>query len=154
MKDLEKLENELETNFMNKKVDVILEGDISYKLKIDNMKFLLNKINLIMTDDKENQIITIGELAFGIAQIFFIVMLALLSNAIVLYGLIVGLVFALGMLILKKPMKLEFGNCLIPSLIYAFLLASNVGGSLIWLIRRSNFNANPTICWFCLLYNF
>lgn len=57
MKDLEKLENELETNFMNKKVDVILEGDISYKLKIDNMKFLLNKINLIMTDDKENQII-------------------------------------------------------------------------------------------------
>ena len=84
--------------------------------------------------NKENQIITIGELAFGIAQIFFIVMLALLSNAIALYGLIVGLVFALGMLILKKPMKLEFGNCLIPSLIYAFLLASNVGGSLIWLI--------------------
>ena len=84
--------------------------------------------------NKENQIITIGELAFGIAQIFFIVMLALLSNAIALYGLIVGLLFALGMLILKKPMKLEFGNCLIPSLIYAFLLASNVGGSLIWLI--------------------
>lgn len=84
--------------------------------------------------NKENQIITIGELAFGISQIFFIVMLALLSNVIALYGLIVGLVFALGMLILKKPMKLEFGNCLIPSLIYAFLLASNVGGSLIWLI--------------------
>ena len=84
--------------------------------------------------DKESEIITMGELAFGIAQIFFIVMLALLSDAIALYGLIVGAAFAVGMLVLKKPMKLDFGKCLVPSLIYAFLLASNVGGSLIWMI--------------------
>lgn len=57
MKDVVKLENELTNNFLNKKVDVIMEGDIDYILKIDNMRFLLNNVNLILSDGKENQLI-------------------------------------------------------------------------------------------------
>lgn len=57
MKDLVKLENELTNNFLNKKVDIIMEGDIDYILKIDNMRFLLNNVNLILSDEKENQLI-------------------------------------------------------------------------------------------------
>ena len=56
MKDLVKLENELTNNFLNKKVDIIMEGDIDYILKIDNMRFLLNNVNLILSDEKENQL--------------------------------------------------------------------------------------------------
>ena len=56
MKDLVKLENELTNNFINKKVDILMEGDIDYILKIDNMRFLLNSVYLILSDEKENQI--------------------------------------------------------------------------------------------------
>ena len=56
MKDVVKLENELTNNFLNKKVDIIMEGDIDYILKIDNMRFLLNNVNLILSDEKENQL--------------------------------------------------------------------------------------------------
>ena len=34
-----------------------MEGDIDYILKIDNMRFLLNSVNLILSDKKENQLI-------------------------------------------------------------------------------------------------
>lgn len=56
MKDLIKLEKELSNNFLNNKIDIELEGDITYKLKIDNVKFLLNKAYLILSDNKENQL--------------------------------------------------------------------------------------------------
>lgn len=57
LKDLVKLENELTNNYINKKVDIIMAGDIDYILKIDNMRFLLNSVNLILSDKKENQLI-------------------------------------------------------------------------------------------------
>lgn len=56
MKDLIKLEKELSNNFLNNKIDIELEGDITYKLKIENVKFLLNKAYLILSDNKENQL--------------------------------------------------------------------------------------------------
>lgn len=56
MKDLAKLENELKTNFINKKIYIELSGDIAYRIKIEDTKFLLNKLGLILSDDKENQI--------------------------------------------------------------------------------------------------
>lgn len=56
MKDLIKLEKELSTNFLNNKIDVEIEGDITYRLKIENVKFLLNKVYLILSDDKDNQL--------------------------------------------------------------------------------------------------
>lgn len=56
MKDLTKLENELKTNFINKKIYLELSGDIAYRIKIEDTKILLNKLGLILSDDKENQI--------------------------------------------------------------------------------------------------
>lgn len=56
MKDLTKLENELKTNFINKKIYLELTGDIAYRIKIEDTKFLINKLGLILSDAEENQI--------------------------------------------------------------------------------------------------
>lgn len=56
MKDLVKLEQELSNNFLNNKIDVEMEGNITYRAKIENVKFLLNKVYLILSDNKENQL--------------------------------------------------------------------------------------------------
>lgn len=56
MKDIEKLRKELKKNFLNRKVDVELDGDVTYMLKIENVKFLLNTMYLILSDTKANQL--------------------------------------------------------------------------------------------------
>lgn len=56
MKDLEKLEKELSTNFINNKIDIEIEGNITYRIKIENLRFLLNKVYLILSDEKDNQL--------------------------------------------------------------------------------------------------
>lgn len=56
MKDIEILRKELEKNFLDKKIYVELEGNITYRLTIENVKFLLNKVYLILSDNKENQL--------------------------------------------------------------------------------------------------
>lgn len=56
MKDIEILRKELEKNFLDKKIYVELEGNITYRLSIENVKFLLNKVYLILSDNKENQL--------------------------------------------------------------------------------------------------
>lgn len=56
MKDIEKLRKELKKNFLNKKIDIELDGDITYRLKIENVKFLLNKIYFILSDSEDNQL--------------------------------------------------------------------------------------------------
>lgn len=56
MKDIEKLRKELKNNFLNKKVDVELDGDITYRFKIENVKFLLNKVYFILSDSEDNQL--------------------------------------------------------------------------------------------------
>lgn len=56
MKDIENLRKELEKNFLDKKIYVELEGNITYRLTIENVKFLLNKVYLILSDNKENQL--------------------------------------------------------------------------------------------------
>ena len=56
MKDLEKLEEELESNFKNQNICIEFIGDISYITKINNVKYLLNKINLIFADSEQNQL--------------------------------------------------------------------------------------------------
>ena len=40
MKDIENLRKELEKNFLDKKIYVELEGNITYRLTIENVKFL------------------------------------------------------------------------------------------------------------------
>ncbi len=57
MKNLKELEEELSNNFQNQNIYVELIGDISYITKINNVKYLLNKINLILTDSEQNQLI-------------------------------------------------------------------------------------------------
>lgn len=57
MKNLKELEEELSNNFHNQNIYVELIGDISYITKINNVKYLLNKINLILTDSEQNQLI-------------------------------------------------------------------------------------------------
>lgn len=56
MKNLELLRKELERNFLGNDVNIILNGDIDYFLKIKNVNFLLNELKLIISDDKQNQI--------------------------------------------------------------------------------------------------
>ena len=56
MKDIEILRKELEKNFLDKKIYIELEGNITYRLSIENVKFLLNKVYLILSDNKENQL--------------------------------------------------------------------------------------------------
>ena len=86
-----------------------------------------------------------GTSAFAMAQIAFIVLLALVSNCLSLFGLIIGIIFAIGLIFLRKPMGLDFGKLLVPSLIYGCLLATNVGGSIINMI--ANFSvSNVLLC--------
>lgn len=56
MKDIEKLRIELKKNFLNNETNIKLNGDISYSIKIKNVKFLLNKIYLILSDNENNQL--------------------------------------------------------------------------------------------------
>lgn len=56
MKNLKELEEELSNNFQNQNISIELTGDISYIVRINNGKYLLNKINLILTDSEQNQI--------------------------------------------------------------------------------------------------
>ena len=56
MKNIEILRKELEKNFLDKKIYVELEVNITYRLSIENVKFLLNKVYLILSDNKENQL--------------------------------------------------------------------------------------------------
>lgn len=91
----------------------------------------------LSNESKRSSIITLGTIAFALAQIVFIVMLALI-NINTLYGLIAGVVIAGIIYLIKKPMGLEFGKSLAPSLVYASLLGSNVVGSII-LCALSNF---------------
>ncbi len=88
--------------------------------------------------DKRENIIQSGEISFALAQIVFLIMLAFM-DIVALYGLIAGAVIAGIIYLVKKPMKLDFGNILAPSLIYAGLLGSNVAASII-LMFTSGFN--------------
>ena len=56
MKNLKELQEELSNNFQNQNISIELTGDISYIVRINNGKYLLNKINLILTDSEQNQI--------------------------------------------------------------------------------------------------
>lgn len=56
MKDLKKLENEILTNFISKRVYAEFTGDITYFLKIDSARYLLNQVYLIFSDENENQL--------------------------------------------------------------------------------------------------
>lgn len=56
MKNLLELRKELEKNFLDKTVKIELKGSITYTLKIDNTKYLLNEVYLIFSNYKENQI--------------------------------------------------------------------------------------------------
>ena len=77
MKDLEKLENEIITNFIGNRINIELIGDITYTLKIENAKFLLNRVYLIFSDEKENQLNIcldeVGEISIeeGMIEIYF-----------------------------------------------------------------------------------
>ncbi len=93
-------------------------------------------------------IITFGIISFMLAQVVFIVMFGLI-DVVTLYGLIAGLVVAGAIFLLKKPMKLEFGKNLVPSLIYAGLLGTNVASSIILMIVGS-FN----LCYILLAVGF
>lgn len=93
-------------------------------------------------------IITFGIISFAMAQIVFIVMFGLM-DVVTLYGLIAGAVVAGAIFLLKKPMRLEFGKNLIPSLIYAGLLGTNVASSIILMIVGS-FN----LCYILLAVGF
>ncbi len=57
MKNLKELEEELNSNFKGQNIYAELTGDISYIVKINNVKYLLNRINLILTDSEQNQLI-------------------------------------------------------------------------------------------------
>lgn len=57
MKNLKELEEELNSNFKGQNIYAELTGDISYIIKINNVKYLLNRINLILTDSEQNQLI-------------------------------------------------------------------------------------------------
>lgn len=77
MKNLEKLKNELITNFVGNRIYIELIGDITYRLKIENINFLLNKLGLILSDEKENQLNVcfdeVGEISIeeGMIEIYF-----------------------------------------------------------------------------------
>lgn len=62
MKNLKELEEELSNNFQNQNISIELTGDISYIVRINNGKYLLNKINLILTDSEQNQISICGDI--------------------------------------------------------------------------------------------
>lgn len=112
---------------------------------------LFGDLLLALREIKPEQIQTIqnlGTISFNIAQILFIIVLAMLSNLWSLCGLIFGLLFTIGLMLLKKPLKLEFGKCLIPTIPYSFCLASNFAGSLIYLIL------NPSVSSCLLLLGF
>ena len=56
MTHIEELESELYTNFYNQDIFIELKGDIDYFFKIERIKFLVNKLGLIISDNKENQV--------------------------------------------------------------------------------------------------
>lgn len=56
MKNLDELRKELEKNFLGNDINIILKGDLIYFLKIKKINFLLNRINLIISDDGENEL--------------------------------------------------------------------------------------------------
>ena len=97
---------------------------------------------------KRSNIITYGIVSFMLAQVAFIVMFGL-TDVVTLYGLIAGVVIAGIIFLLKKPMKLDFGANLVPGILYAALLGTNVASSIILMIT-SGFN----VCYILLAVGF
>lgn len=85
--------------------------------------------------NKEHTIIS-GMIAFSVAQIFYYIAL-MLWTGFTIWPLLIAVVFAVGSILLEKPLKLEFGKTKYFALAYAFFLALTVSQSLFTAISLS-----------------
>jgi len=74
---------------------------------------------------KKDNVITFGMISFGLAQICFIIAMSL-SIGFMPYAILGGIGFAGIVFLMSKPLKLTFGKCLIPTLVYSFLLSTSL----------------------------
>ena len=85
--------------------------------------------------NKEHTIIS-GMIAFSVAQIFYYIAL-MLWTGFSFWPLLIAVVFAVGSILLEKPLKLEFGKTKYFAGVYAFFLALTVSQSLFTAISLS-----------------
>lgn len=78
--------------------------------------------------NKEHTIIS-GMIAFSVAQIFYFVGL-MLWTGFTFWPIVIAIVFAVGSILLEKPLKLEFGKTKYFAGAYAFFLALTVAQSI------------------------
>ncbi len=98
---------------------------------LGDIALALHEFGLSDPERKEN-IIQSGMSAFGCAQIAFSVAMFMLighSALGILMPMVFGIVVALCVWLLAKPLKLEYGKCKGPAIAYAFFLAMSVGAS-------------------------
>ncbi|MBR1985045.1 MAG: hypothetical protein IKA31_04815 [Clostridia bacterium] len=78
--------------------------------------------------NKDHTIIS-GMIAFSVAQIFYFLGLVFWTG-FTIWPIIIAAVFAVGSILLEKPLKLEFGKTKYFALVYAFFLALTVAQSI------------------------
>ena len=74
---------------------------------------------------KKDNVITFGMFSFGLAQICFIIAMSL-SVGFMPFAILGGIAFAGIVFLMSKPLKLNFGKCLIPTLVYSFLVSTSL----------------------------
>ena len=74
---------------------------------------------------KREQVITLGMIAFGMAQVVFVVGMSMIAGFMP-FAILGGIGFAVIVYLMRKPMGLDFGKCLLPGLAYSATLATSL----------------------------
>ncbi len=94
----------------------------------------------LLDESKRENVITYGMISFGVAQVFFIIGMSMVGGFMP-WAILGGVGFALLVFLLSKPMKLNFGKCLIPGLIYACALATSLFTAITFLVTSGGSTA-------------
>lgn len=87
----------------------------------------------LLDESKKEQIITLGMIAFGMAQVVFVVGMSIIAGFMP-FAILGGLGFAGIVYLMRKPMGLDFGKCIVPGLIYSTALATSLCSAITYMV--------------------
>ena len=87
----------------------------------------------LLDESKKEQVIALGMIAFGMAQVVFVVGMSMVAGFMP-FAILGGLGFAGIVYLMRKPMGLDFGKCLVPGLIYSATLATSLCSAITYMV--------------------
>jgi len=87
----------------------------------------------LLDENKKEQVITLGMIAFGMAQVVFVIGMSLIAGFMP-FAILGGLGFAVVVYLSRKVMGLDFGKCLVPGLLYSAALATSLFSAITYMV--------------------